>query len=252
MPFVRNEKELLKSKLNEMSHKYKVLGSQLDILISQNKSLRVAANLPSLSEEERRIGTGGSSKENYFDIIKYKNNNELIKTLSLVDDIERRINFEVDNYRKIKNSLDRNQKLFSSIPAIKPCEGELAAHGFGMRFHPILKISRMHNGIDIITDLGTAVYSPGAGVVDFVGHKGGLGLTVEIDHGFGYRTVFGHLSDTFVKVGQKINRSYRIASTGNSGLSSGPHLHYEVIYYGVNLNPEDFFFNDTDLFKPVN
>jgi murein DD-endopeptidase MepM/ murein hydrolase activator NlpD len=102
-----------------------------------------------------------------------------------------------------------------------------------MRRHPILKIVRMHEGVDIITDTGTSVFASGRGKVDFVGRRGGYGLTVEINHGFGYRTVYAHLSKTLVKSGQTIDRGHLIALSGNSGLSTGPHLHYEVHHNGI-------------------
>jgi murein DD-endopeptidase MepM/ murein hydrolase activator NlpD len=122
-------------------------------------------------------------------------------------------------------------------------------HGFGMRVHPILNVKRMHDGIDIITDIGTSVYAPGNGVVEFVGYRGGLGLTIEVNHGFGYKTIFAHLSKTFVKEGQKIKRGVLISKSGNSGLSSGPHLHYEIHHNGVKQNPMEFFFDDLNYFE---
>ena len=119
-----------------------------------------------------------------------------------------------------------------------------------MRFHPILKITRMHNGIDIITDVGTKVYAPGGGVVESVGWKGGYGLTVEISHGFGYKTLYAHLENTKVKQGQKLVRGELIAYSGNSGrLSSGPHLHYEVHHNGVTLDPINFIYDDVKIFE---
>ncbi len=121
--------------------------------------------------------------------------------------------------------------------------------GFGIRMHPILQINKMHDGIDIITDVGTPVYSSGKGVVEFAGNKGGFGLAIEIDHGFGYRTVYAHLSSVKVKQGQKVSRGDLIGNTGNSGLSSGPHLHYEVHHNGIKLNPVDFFFDETGFFE---
>ena len=107
----------------------------------------------------------------------------------------------------------------------------------------------MHDGIDIVADYGSPVYAPGNGVVDFVGHKEGYGLTIEIDHGFGYRTIYAHLSKSLVREGEHIDRGDQIAKTGDSGLSTGPHLHYEVHHNGVKLNPENFFFGDLGFFE---
>ncbi|HEX9251459.1 MAG TPA: M23 family metallopeptidase, partial [Ignavibacteriaceae bacterium] len=104
-------------------------------------------------------------------------------------------------------------------------------------------------GIDIINNVGTPVKATGKGKVIFAGIKGGYGLTVEIDHGFGYQTVYGHLSKVTVKQGQIVNRNQIIAKSGNSGLSSGPHLHYEVLHNGQYLNPSEFFFDEYSYFE---
>jgi len=118
-----------------------------------------------------------------------------------------------------------------------------------MRIHPILKRYKRHEGLDINTDRGTPVIAPGKGRVTFVGRRGGYGLAIEIDHGFGYNTFYAHLSKSLVKKGQYITRGDLIAKTGNTGLSSGPHLHYEVRHNGVKLNPVDFFFDDVNFFE---
>jgi murein DD-endopeptidase MepM/ murein hydrolase activator NlpD len=100
--------------------------------------------------------------------------------------------------------------------------------------------------------MGTSVFATGKGIVDFVGIKGGYGLCIEINHGFGYNTMYGHLSAVEVTTGQKIDRGTQIAKSGNSGLSSGPHLHYEVSHNGIKLNPIEFFFDDMSFFASSN
>ena len=117
-----------------------------------------------------------------------------------------------------------------------------------MRIHPVLNILRMHDGIDIIAEVVTSVFATGKGTVDFIGIKGGYGLCVEINHGFGYTTLYGHLSSVNVILGQKVLRGTVIARSGNSGLSSGPHLHYEVTHDGIKLDPYGFFFDDMNIF----
>ncbi len=106
----------------------------------------------------------------------------------------------------------------------------------------------MHEGIDIITDVGTNVRTSGNGVVSFIGYRGGYGLTVEVEHNSGYKTIYAHLSRSLVTEGQKVSRGKVIALTGNSGLSTGPHLHYEVHHDGIKLDPSQFFFDDLVLF----
>jgi len=118
--------------------------------------------------------------------------------------------------------------------------------------HPILKIRRMHTGIDILSNLRTPVHVTGDGKIQSVGYRGGYGLTVQVDHGFGYSTLYAHLSKVLVKKGQKVKRGDIIAKTGNSGLSTGPHLHYEVRHNGKALNPSGFFFDDINFFVTKN
>ena len=115
--------------------------------------------------------------------------------------------------------------------------------------HPILKVRKMHAGIDFVSDIGTLVYATGKGKVVYVGRRGSYGLEVVIDHGFGYRTTFAHLYKSLVRRGQKVERGDVIAKTGNSGLSTGPHLHYEVSHKGIKLNPSRFIFDDLDFIE---
>ena len=248
-----NKKELptdqaFQYKFESLIKNYQIVNSQLDSLLQVNNELRIAANLPVISKEEHELGIGGGEFSLNFE---FKNNaasNGLKEVDSFVDRLLTKVKFEKKNIEDISAALKRNEELYKDIPAIKPCSGSLAAHGFGMRFHPILRTNRMHNGLDIITSVGTPVHASGGGIIDFVGYKNGFGLCVEIDHGFGYKTIYGHLSSTKAKQGQKVSRNTLIARTGNSGLSAGPHLHYEVLHNGINLDPELFFFNDSQLF----
>ena len=106
------------------------------------------------------------------------------------------------------------------------------------------RFARKHEGIDIDNEVGTAVYSSADGTVDFTGHRGGYGLTLEIDHGYSMKSLYGHLSKFLVHEGQKVKRGQLIARCGNTGLSNAPHLHYEVRVNGVAQNPIDYFFDD--------
>ncbi|MFO7446507.1 MAG: M23 family metallopeptidase [Ignavibacteriaceae bacterium] len=246
---LKNENAALRTKLSEVVQLYSSLEKSLDTLSKVNNDLRIAANLPPVSDEEKRVGVGGGYFDNSLDFISGESDLKLRDALSYVDEITRKISFEKKQYLEIEQKLKENKKLFEAIPAIKPCSGTVAAHGYGMRLHPILNIRRMHEGIDIITDIGTKVFAAGKGIVEFVGYRGGYGLAVEIDHGFGYKTIYAHLSKASVKQGQKVSRGDYIAKTGNSGLSSGPHLHYEVQHNGVKENPTEFFFDDMGFFE---
>lgn len=244
---LREENKHLKSKLKEYSELFNDLNNELDSITHTNDYLRIAANLQPLSPEERLIGTGGSSFDNRLDF--NPSSSELGSLENYIEEIRRKVDFEKSEYQLISEKFKENTLLFESIPAIKPCLGDFASYGFGMRPHPILKVVKMHDGIDIITNTGSPVYASGNGTVDFVGRKGGYGIAVEIDHGFGYKTVYAHLKNSIVKKGQFVKRGSLIARSGNSGLSTGPHLHYEVHHNGVKLNPEDFFFDNTGFFE---
>lgn len=241
----------LKEKFNALLEQYKTLDQRISSLTEKDKDLRLAANLEPIDRENDIYGTGGS----IFTPLESSNPSTMFNFVeeleSYVNKVSLRVKLESNNYSEIENTLKENDKLYSAIPAIKPAEGSIM-DDFGMRFHPILKIKRMHNGIDIINDIGTKVYAPGGGIAEFVGRRGGLGITLEIDHGYGYKTIYGHLSQILVKQGQTIQRGDLIALTGNSGsLTVGPHLHYEVRHNGIPLNPRNFIYDDVELFEIV-
>lgn len=244
---LKNENQILRNKLDEMITLYNVLDDELDSLINASVDLRIAANLPVISDDIRLLGYGGSS-DNDIALLNVENSAEIISASRFVEELSRKISFEKSNYEEIAFKLEQNKHLYSAMPAIKPCEGNLAYHGFGKRMHPILNRVRMHEGIDIVTNVGTSVYATGKGKVIFVGYKGSYGLTVEIDHGFGYKTLYAHLSKTQVKKGAEVLRGDLIAKTGNTGLSTGPHLHYEVEHKGIKQDPVRFIFDDVSLF----
>jgi len=249
-----NKTELLptdpavQKRVNTLLSNYQKVNAQLDSLLKINNELRIAANLPPTSADEEKLGVGGGEFNLSTDFLNSSDGVNLKKVDSYVDQLVSKVKFEKENIETISEALNSNRQLFQAIPAIKPCDGSLALHGFGMRMHPILHFFRMHNGIDIITNIGTPVHASGSGTVDFVGYRNGFGLCVEIDHGFGYRTIYGHLSKAKAKQGDKVDRNSLIAYTGNTGLSAGPHLHYEVLHNGVNLDPDLFFFDDSQIF----
>ena len=239
---VKNENELLKSKLTDLTDRYEILQVNLNELGKQTENLRIAANLEPISDDEKLLGVGGGSFDNSIDFL--ITSDYLERAVNFIDNITTKFEFEKLQYEEIANKMKTNEKLFECIPAMVPAKGDYIGSRFGMRMHPILKIRKMHAGIDIVVNTGAPVYAPGNGKVVFIGRNGGYGLEIEIDHGFGYRTRYAHLSKALVKRGQKINRGDLIAKTGNSGLSTGPHLHYEISHNGRKLNPSRFFFDD--------
>ncbi len=245
---LKSRNEVLESKLKTLLAQYKILDSKIETLSSQDNDLRLAVNLSPINKSDREVGIGGSEFSN---IIPAASGSILKELDQYTNKISAKINFELNNYKQISTSLRINKKLYAAIPAIDPMKGRFGDR-FGMRMHPILHIRRMHNGLDIIANIGTKVYAPGAGKVSFVGRKNGYGKVVEIDHGFGYVTLYAHLSKQFVKRGQRVKRGDLIALSGNSGrLTTGPHLHYEVRHDGIPLNPRNFMYDDIKLFDIV-
>lgn len=243
------ENRELKFHINEFVSKFEEFESELDKLYGTSNNLRLSVNLEPLTEEERIVGLGGRifSRNSFSNS---KDFSEVINSLSnYIDDIDAKISMEKNNYNNIELKFEENSRLYDAIPAIKPAEGRYG-DSFGMRFHPILKIRRMHDGIDIVANIGTPVYAPGGGIVESVGNMGGYGKTIIIDHGFGYKTSYGHLSNYKIKKGQRVKRGDLIALSGKSGkLATGPHLHYEIHHNGISLNPRNFIFDDVKIFE---
>ncbi|NTW70065.1 MAG: M23 family metallopeptidase [Chlorobiaceae bacterium] len=134
---------------------------------------------------------------------------------------------------------------FSSVPNIKPLSGSVTSK-FGNRVHPIYNVSLFHSGIDFAAAEGSRVKSTGDGIVAFSGYDRGYGQKITINHGYGYKTIYGHLSKALVRQGQRVKRGDIIALSGNTGVSTGPHLHYEVRKNNVIVNPTAYFFDEAN------
>ena len=150
---------------------------------------------------------------------------------------------------EITTVLESAGNMATCIPAICPLDISspkcYISSPFGYRHHPILKYTRMHKGIDFRLDRGTPIYAAGDARVDKIKiERRGYGRQVILDHGFGYKTRYAHLGTILVTEGMLVHRGDQIATGGNSGLSTAPHLHYEVIYKGRNVNPYHFFDKD--------
>jgi murein DD-endopeptidase MepM/ murein hydrolase activator NlpD len=138
--------------------------------------------------------------------------------------------------------------MLASIPGIQPVAIKGSARlvsGFGYRIHPIYKTAKMHTGIDFAAPTGTPIYSTGNGVVSQTEFNGrGYGNNVVINHGYGYQTLYGHMTKFVVRPGQKVQRGDLIGYVGSTGSSTGPHCHYEVIKDGNKIDPINYFYND--------
>ncbi len=148
------------------------------------------------------------------------------------------------SFRDVSDSLAANYRRFANTPSILPTAGWLSSQFTQSRFHPILHENRPHEGIDVTAPTGTPIVAPAAGKVVQAGMEGGFGLVVEIDHGNGIRTKFAHCSRIAVRVGQPVTRNQLIAAVGSTGLSTAPHLHYEIHVNGKPVDPLTYVLPD--------
>jgi murein DD-endopeptidase MepM/ murein hydrolase activator NlpD len=154
-----------------------------------------------------------------------------------VDLLIARANTLSASFATVSTTLSRNSERMSATPSIMPTTGWLSSEFSRARFHPILHLARPHEGIDLAAPYGTPVVAPAAGRVMRISHQTGYGLVLEIEHGNGIETKYAHLSKVVVQEGQQVTRGQPIAAVGNSGLSTGPHLHYEVHVNGKVVDP---------------
>jgi murein DD-endopeptidase MepM/ murein hydrolase activator NlpD len=217
----------------------------VDLEYRDDNIYRVIFGAEPVSEAERRSGIGGVDR--YKHLEGYEYTNELINTARRVDDVSRRLVVQSKSFDKVFALAKQKEQMMASIPAIVPIKGG-ALHlisGFGYRIHPIYRTRRMHNGVDIAVKKGTPVYASGDGkVIKPESGMGGYGVHVMIDHGFGYKSLYAHLSKTAVKPGKSVKRGELIGYVGSTGLSVAPHLHYEVLKNNQPVNPVHYFYND--------
>ena len=219
-----------------------------DLEERDNMLYRTIFECEPVSDAERYSGIGGV--ERYAALDGY-DNSELIKlTTKRVDDLTKRLYVESKSLEEIYSIARMKTERMASMPAIMPIAKDKCkiVSGFGYRFHPILKYMRLHTGIDLTAQTGTPIYATGDGVVRVAGRNpegySGYGVVVEIDHGFGFHTLYAHLNTFTVNSGQKVKRGEQIGTVGSSGMSTGAHLHYEVILNGKKVDPVYYFFND--------
>lgn len=247
MSMLDAENRLLKNQLKELSVKFDDVQHGIEALADHGNELRLLVDIPKIDAETRSAAIGGSRQPSDFGFVSKEAGEILSNAHKLIDQLTREVKLQQTSYQEIQKRYERNQVFFQHLPAIKPMEGYYTLHGYGMRIHPVLGVFRMHEGVDIINDVGTKVYATADGIVRYAGRtEGGYGAVVDIDHGFGYSSVYAHLSRISVRSGQSVKRGDLIAKSGRSGLVSGPHLHYEIRKNGRKFNPVDFFFDDVD------
>jgi murein DD-endopeptidase MepM/ murein hydrolase activator NlpD len=193
----------------------------------------------------RDAGFGGSNR---YSNLELTDQEIIVQTAKRLDKIRKKIYIQSVSYDELINLATNKEKMVASVPAIQPISNKdltRTASGWGYRIHPIYKIRKFHYGMDFTAPTGTEVYATGDGTIDIVeSSKRGYGNKIVINHGFGYKTLYAHLSGFNVKVGQSVKRGDVIGYVGNTGLSTAPHLHYEVHLNNNKVNPINYYFND--------
>lgn len=194
------------------------------------------------------VRLGATGRLQYYDSVMLMTNSQLAADITRkVDLLERELYVQAKSYEDILGLAKTREVRMENIPAIQPVLNKdltRVASGYGYRMDPVYHTPRFHAGMDFTSPVGTDVYATGNGKVEFVGWKQGYGNTVIVAHGFDYKTLYAHLSKTLVHMGQRVNRGDVIALVGNTGKSTGPHLHYEVRLKDKPVDPRNFYFQD--------
>jgi murein DD-endopeptidase MepM/ murein hydrolase activator NlpD len=247
-------KEKLQSRqIEELKNNQKVLSSRIEeasdllseLIILDDSVYRTVLGAKPLPEEIRTAGTGGVNK--YEELEKSKHASNAIEAFRRLDDLMAKMKVQEESYADIIKKAAANVDRLKHLPAIIPIANwdlDRVGSGFGQRLHPILNYYRPHEGIDFIAPTGTSVFASADGVVKTTRMSDSYGRVVEIDHGHGIISLYAHLSKFKVKRGQKVVRGEEIGLVGNTGLSAGSHLHYEVHINNQEVDPVAYFFND--------
>ena len=244
---------ILKDQNEDLQLKYEKFEERLDmasLMLDNLKerdiySYRIITGADELPPNFHAIG----GAEKYVNIKETDSKELIVRILDRMDSLDARMVAQTHSYDDILETAKKREEMMLSIPAITPVSMAnpkvRVASGFGVRFHPILKVWKQHKGIDFAGPLKIDVYATGNGVIKEVRSSlGGYGKMVIIDHGFGYETRYAHLSAFKVKKGDKVKRGQVIGLLGNTGRSTGPHVHYEVMYRGIVKNPVHYFFQN--------
>ena len=249
--------EQLENENSQILAQYEILSKRLDnaMLVLQDiqqrddNLYRVMLDAEPISADVRNAGYGGTNR--YDELLKMDNSELLVETTQKIDLLEKQLYMQIKSFDEIV-ALDKDSKTrLRHTPAIQPIANrdlKRTASGYGYRIDPVYNVRTFHKGMDFSCDKKTPIYATADGVVESAKWMSGYGYTVVIDHGYGYKTLYAHLLDKkfLVKNGQKVVRGEQIALSGNSGKSTGPHLHYEVIVKGNHVNPINYYFMDLD------
>ncbi len=230
--------------LNSLNSQLEILNNKIAELEKQDTELRRFSGLPLIDNDIREVGIGGVRLSENFDIyLPGQEINPEVSNLEInIDALARKVKLELNSFYDIHKKILENKDKLTHIPSIQPVTEGYLNSGFGYRKDPFDGIRRFHHGQDFSVFRGAPIRSPADGIIKRTGYRGGFGKYVIINHGYGYETKYLHLSKINVKKGQSIFRGEVIGATGNSGRSTAPHLHYEVIYNGTPQNPLNYFF----------
>jgi len=248
------KEKLLKKENSQLKAQYDLLDQRMiqaegvlaDIQRRDDDIYRTIFEADPIPREIREAGFGGVNR--YRKLEGFKNSDLIIESSSMLDQITKQLYIQSKSYDEVYNMAIKKEKMLASIPAIQPVSNKnlkRMASGYGMRMHPIYKRRKKHTGMDFSAETGTEIYATGEGKVILVEKsRRGYGNHVVIDHGYGYQTLYAHMSRFNVRRGQEIKRGEVIGYIGNTGTSVAPHLHYEVIKNGNKVNPINYYFND--------
>lgn len=236
---LRAQYEVLSNRMDEVTNVLK------DIQQRDDNLYRAIFHADPISPAIRNSGIGTPGRYDYLTDL--SNPDLIIQTSKKMDYIGKQIYIQSNSFDEVLNMAKNQKDRLKHIPAIQPISDKYLRHmasGYGVRVDPIYGTARFHAGMDFSANIGTPVYATGDGTVILADWKQGYGKCVMIDHGYGYETLYAHLNEYNVRAGQKVTRGERIAEVGNTGKSTGPHLHYEVHVKGQPDNPAKYYFMD--------
>ena len=247
-----SEKELRKEN-SQLQAQYSVLSRRMDEAMSVLQDIqqrddnlyRVIFQAEPIPSPIRQAGYGGTNR--YENLMEMANSDLVINTTQKLDLLAKQIYIQSRSFDDVVEMCKQHDEMLQCIPAIQPISNKnlkQTASGYGTRIDPIYGTTRFHAGMDFSAKSGTDVYATGNGTVIKMGWQTGYGNTIVIDHGFGYQTVYAHLRDFRTRLGKKVVRGEIIGGVGNTGKSTGPHLHYEVHVKGRVVNPVNYYFMD--------
>lgn len=243
--FLAEENQKLRIEWDILHDEIEESNIKLSSLIEKGDyNYRVILDSSPLDSSIREAGIGGSVK---LDITQLKDYPRVLREYRFFEKVKHQLQVELQSYDEIAKMFEQKSLMWAARPAIQPVSNKTLTRlhaTFGERFHPILGYVRDHKGLDFTADIGTPVYATGDGVVKIAYFSGSYGNVIFLDHGFGYETRYAHLSKFNVTRNQRIKRGDIIGYVGDTGMSKGPHLHYEVLYKHLQINPINFFQRD--------